>query len=126
MFLYLAVQDEDTKASEEVTDRSSPEWTNPGWTMLSACTIWKRMLGVLGNISLIRDPLILAEAVKCIEEVWKRLMEVFPLHTQLVYTHISSKQSFKIFINQSHLLGCSQSCYHFINVYSKITIQLVY
>ena len=37
------------------------------------------MLGVLGNISLIEDPGILAEAVKCIEEVWKRLVEVFPL-----------------------------------------------
>ena len=69
---------EDTKALEDATDRSIPEWTNPGWTMLSACTIWKRMLGVLGNISLIRDPLILAEAIKCIEEVWKRLVEVFP------------------------------------------------
>ena len=76
MFLYLAVEDEDMKASEEVIDKSTPEWTNPGWTMLSACTIWKRMLGVLGNISLIKDPVILAEAVKCIEEVWKRLMEV--------------------------------------------------
>jgi len=66
------------KASEEVTDRSSPEWTTPGWTLTSACTIWKRILGVLGNISLIKDPMILAEAVKCIEEVWKRLNEVIP------------------------------------------------
>jgi len=46
------------------------------------------MCGVLGNISQIKSPAILAETVKCIEEVWKKLNEVSSLGTHSVITVI--------------------------------------
>jgi hypothetical protein len=53
---------------------SSPQGI--GWTPIVAAVIWCRMLRILGDINDIQDPDIHAEAVDCLQEIWKALYKV--------------------------------------------------
>jgi len=75
-FLCITFYPQPPTDDNDSFDEITKDWSDPGWTLTSACSIWKRMFGVLGNISHIKNPVILAETVKCIEEVWKKLNEV--------------------------------------------------
>ena len=53
---------------------SSPQ--GMGWTPVVAAVIWCRMLRILGDINDIQDPDIHAEALGCLQEIWKALYNV--------------------------------------------------
>ena len=53
---------------------SSPQ--SMGWTPVVAAVIWCRMLRILGDINDIQDPFIHAEALGCLQEIWKALYNV--------------------------------------------------
>ena len=53
---------------------SSPQGI--GWTPIVAAAIWCRMLRILGDINDIQDPDIHAEALGCLQEIWKALYNV--------------------------------------------------
>lgn len=56
---------------------SSPQGI--GWTPTVAAVIWCRMLRILGDINDIQDPDIHAEAVDCLQEIWKALYKVLTI-----------------------------------------------
>ncbi len=54
----------------------SPPKPQGGWTAESAALIWQRMLKVLGDINKIEDPDIHSEAMGCLENTWRSLVDV--------------------------------------------------
>ena len=47
-----------------------------GWTPVVAAVVWRRMLRILGNIDCIKKPAIHAEAMLCLQGIWKSLTDV--------------------------------------------------
>ena len=60
--------------SNVLSPASSPQ--GMGWTPIVAAVIWCRMLRILGDINDIQDPDIHAEALGCLQEIWKALYNV--------------------------------------------------
>ena len=50
--------------------------TEVGWTPLSSVILWRRMLGIMGNINHIKDPEIHATVFKHLIELWQMLANV--------------------------------------------------
>lgn len=57
-----------------------------GWTPTVAAVVWYRMLRILGDINAIQDPSIHADAIACLQDIWKALSSV-----SLMYMYIISK-----------------------------------
>ena len=53
--------------------------TIEGWTKLSSVILWKRILGILGNVNDVRDPEIHANIYKHLIELWQ-MLEVVSIH----------------------------------------------
>lgn len=47
-----------------------------GWSPVVAVVLWRRMLGILGNVNKIKEPLIHAEVFECLTSVWNMLAKV--------------------------------------------------
>ena len=47
-----------------------------GWGPASSVVLWRRMLGVLGNINKISNPAIHAKVIECLATVWNMLAKV--------------------------------------------------
>lgn len=47
--------------------------TEVGWTPLSSVILWRRMLGIMGNVNHIKDPEIHATVFKHLIELWRML-----------------------------------------------------
>ena len=59
-------------------DRNKPRsviegGTEVGWTPLSSVILWRRMLGIMGNVNHIKDPEIHATVFKHLIELWRML-----------------------------------------------------
>ena len=67
---------------------SSPQ--GGGWTPIVAAVVWFRMLRILGDINAIQDPYIHAEAMACLQDIWKALSTV-----SMLYMYIRTFQSGK-------------------------------
>ena len=50
--------------------------TYRGWAPDSAVTLWRRMLGVLGDINQLKDPLIHAQVLECLAKIVEDLIKV--------------------------------------------------
>lgn len=63
-----------------------------GWGPVAAVVLWRRVLGILGNVNKIKDPAIHAKVLECLTSIWNMLAKVmFTLNFILSI-------SFKIFI----------------------------
>lgn len=47
-----------------------------GWSPVAAVVLWRRMLGILGNVNKIKDPAIHAKVFECLTSVWTLLAKV--------------------------------------------------
>ena len=47
-----------------------------GWTPVSATVLWRRMIGILGNVNKIKDEEIHAKVFEHLIDVWKMLLTV--------------------------------------------------
>ena len=47
-----------------------------GWSPVVAVVLWRRMLGILGNVNKIKEPQIHAEVFECLTSVWNMLAKV--------------------------------------------------
>ena len=47
-----------------------------GWTPVVAAIVWQRMLKILGDINEIHSPDIHSEAMTCLQDIWKALVDV--------------------------------------------------
>ena len=47
-----------------------------GWDPVISASVWLRMLRILGNINEIKSPYIHAEAMACLQGIWKALVDV--------------------------------------------------
>ena len=69
--------DDDIGMQTEVKPRSVIEGgTDPGWTPLSSVVLWRRMLGILGNINNVKDAEIHGSVFKHLIELWLMLETV--------------------------------------------------
>lgn len=59
--------------------------TEVGWTPISSVVLWKRMLGVMGNINDIKDPIIHGSVFKHLIEIWLMLENVSGLLVVIVF-----------------------------------------
>lgn len=50
--------------------------TREGWGPVSSVILWRRMLGILGNINKINEPAIHAKVMECLITVWNMLAKV--------------------------------------------------
>ena len=50
--------------------------TKEGWGPVSAVALWRRMLGILGNVNKIREPAIHAKVFECLTSIWNMLDKV--------------------------------------------------
>lgn len=48
-----------------------------GWGPVAAVVLWRRMLGILGNVNKIKDPVIHAKVFECLTSIWNMLAKVF-------------------------------------------------
>lgn len=67
-----------------------------GWGPTSSVVLWRRMLGVLGNINKIKDPAIHAKVIECLTTIWDMLAKaslITPTDTfHTHYTFLSHKK----------------------------------
>ena len=47
-----------------------------GWGPVSAIALWRRMLGILGNVNKIKAPAIHAKVFECLTSIWNMLDKV--------------------------------------------------
>ena len=47
-----------------------------GWGPVSAIVLWRRMLGILGNVNKIKEPTIHAKVFECLTSIWNMLAKV--------------------------------------------------
>ena len=47
-----------------------------GWSPVAAVILWRRMLGILGNVNKIKEPTIHAKVFKCLTSIWNMLAKV--------------------------------------------------
>ena len=47
-----------------------------GWGPVAAVVLWRRMLGILGNVNRIKDPAIHAKVFECLASIWDMLAKV--------------------------------------------------
>lgn len=47
-----------------------------GWGPVAAVVLWRRVLGILGNVNKIKDPAIHAKVLECLTSVWNMLAKV--------------------------------------------------
>lgn len=47
-----------------------------GWGPVAAVVLWRRMLGILGNVNKIKDPAIHAKVLECLTSIWNMLAKV--------------------------------------------------
>ena len=69
--------------------------TEVGWTPLSSVILWRRMLGIMGNINHIKDPEIHATVFKHLIELWQMLANVSTLRfeAQIFFSFIFAIRS---------------------------------
>ena len=53
-----------------------------GWGPVAAVVLWRRMLGILGNVNKIKDPAIHAKVFECLTAIWNMLAKVNQAFTQ--------------------------------------------
>lgn len=47
-----------------------------GWGPVAAVVLWRRVLGILGNVNKIKDPAIHAKVLECLTSIWNMLAKV--------------------------------------------------
>ena len=47
-----------------------------GWGPVAAVVLWRRVLGILGNVNTIKNPAIHANVLKCLTSIWNMLAKV--------------------------------------------------
>ena len=47
-----------------------------GWSPVVAVVLWRRMLGILGNVNKIKEPQIHAKVFECLTSIWNMLAKV--------------------------------------------------
>ena len=47
-----------------------------GWGPVASVVLWRRMLGILGNVNKIKEPAIHAKVFECLTTIWNMLAKV--------------------------------------------------
>ena len=67
-----------------------------GWTPVSAIVLWRRMMGILGNVNKVKDPEIHAKVFEHLIEIWNMLLTVFILSITTYYSVLKYNAIFMI------------------------------
>ena len=85
----LERQDTITESEQALDPSKGPSviagGTAEGWTPVSAVVLWKRMIGILGNVNKIKDQQIHAKVFEHLIDVWNMLLTVFFLRILLSF-----------------------------------------
>ena len=79
--LDLVEEEEDESEYEEESEEEEPSvvagGTKEGWGTVASAILWRRMLGILGNVNKIKVPSNHAKVFQCLTSIWDMLAKVF-------------------------------------------------